>query len=379
MENKPFQITLFFTYGVSLKKWAESGLLQREIQLYRELQKQYNVHIQLITFGDSSDREWESKIDGIELLPVYERLPKLKSKILSFFQSVFVPWFFRFELRKSNLFKTNQLWGGWVAVLSKWFFQKPLLVRCGYEFYNFEKEKERSRISLFLFYLISKWIYSSANHIHISTFFDKKFIKNTFNIDDSLIEIRPNWIDTDIYKPISMKLKNRILFVGRLSEQKNLNLLFSAINNNNIGIDIVGDGELRNSLDEIIQKSSIDINFLGRLPNDQMPKVYNSYPIYIICSEYEGNPKTLLEAMSCGMAVIGTNVQGIREIIVNGENGLLVTNNEPSLLMDAIKSLLIDKALQKKLGDNARTTILKSNSMKNAIVKEYNTYRKLIN
>ena len=364
MKTKPFQITLFFTYGVSLKKWAESGLLKREIQLYRELNKLYNVNIQFITYGDSSDRAWEKEMGEIELLPVYERLPKLKSKILSFLQTCFIPWVYRSELRKSNLFKTNQLWGGWIAVLSKWFFRKPLLVRCGYEFYNFEKEKEHPRISLLLFYLISKLIYSSANHIHISTFFDKKFIENTFNIHDSLIEIRPNWIDTDIYKPISMKLKNRILFVGRLSKQKNLNLLLSAINNNNIGIDIVGDGELRNSLDEIIQKSNIDINFLGRLPNDQMPKVYNSYPIYVLCSHYEGNPKTLLEAMACGLAVIGTNVPGIREIISDGENGILVPNNEPSLLLQSINTLLMNKSMQKKLGDNARRIIIDNNSIR---------------
>ena len=129
METKPFQITLFFTYGVSLSKWAESGLLQREVQLYRELNKQYNINVQFITYGDSSDRRWESELEGIELLPVYEKLPKLKSKTLSYLQTIFIPWIFRYQLRKSNLFKTNQIWGGWTAVLSKWFFQKPLLVR----------------------------------------------------------------------------------------------------------------------------------------------------------------------------------------------------------------------------------------------------------
>ena len=67
-------ITLFFTYGVSLKTWAESGLLQREIRLYQELILRYGIHVQFITYGDSRDHQWESDLQGIQLLPIYDRL-----------------------------------------------------------------------------------------------------------------------------------------------------------------------------------------------------------------------------------------------------------------------------------------------------------------
>ena len=178
---------------------------------------------------------------------------------------------------------------------------------------------------------------------------------------------------------MSIKIKNRILYVGRLFEQKNIKLILDALKDSNIGIDVIGDGELRNLLNQIAQKSKIDINFLGRLANDQMPGVYNSYPIYVLCSNYEGNPKTLLEAMSCGLAVIGTNVPGIREIIINGRNGILIPNNEPSLLLESIQTLFLNRSLRKKLGVNARRTILENNSMKKAVISEYDTYNKLIN
>ena len=55
-----------------------------------------------------------------------------------------------------------------------------------------------------------------------------------------------------------------------------------------------------------------------------MPQYYNRCKVYVLCSLYEGNPKTLLEAMACGCAVVGTNVLGIQEIIRHQENGLLV-------------------------------------------------------
>ena len=83
--NCDIRLTLFFTYDVSLKTWAETGLLQREIRLYQELQKQGAV-VQFLTYGDHSDRQWESELGGIALIPVYEHLPRPHSKILRLLQ-----------------------------------------------------------------------------------------------------------------------------------------------------------------------------------------------------------------------------------------------------------------------------------------------------
>ena len=135
------RVILFFTYGVSLKNWGESGLLQREIKLYEELILKYGIEVQFITYGDSRDRQWESHMKGIQLLPIYERLRRPNSKIFSLLQSFYVPWVFRHELRQADIFKTNQIWGGWVAVLSKWICRKPLLVRCGYDFFDFSRNR----------------------------------------------------------------------------------------------------------------------------------------------------------------------------------------------------------------------------------------------
>ena len=65
------RITLFFTYGASLKTWADAGLLKREVHLYHELMKKYNIEVQFLTYGNESDRQWEADIQGIKLLPVY--------------------------------------------------------------------------------------------------------------------------------------------------------------------------------------------------------------------------------------------------------------------------------------------------------------------
>ena len=114
-ESETIYVTLFFTYDISLKNLAESGLLQREIRLYQELQKR-GVVVQFLTYGDRSDRKWEPELGGIKLIPVYEYLPRPNSKMLRLLQSFVIPLVFRKELRQSNVFKTNQISGSWVAV-----------------------------------------------------------------------------------------------------------------------------------------------------------------------------------------------------------------------------------------------------------------------
>lgn len=370
------RIALFFTYGVSLKTWAETGLLEREIQLYQELKRKYGVDTQFITYGDEKDRAWEKELKDIQLLPIYEYIKRPKSSVLAFIQSLYIPWILRNDLRNVDYFKTNQIMGSWVAVISKWIFQKPVLVRAGYEAYkNCLVEGERSVVQIFL-KLISFLAYHQASHIWLNTYEISNFVKKTFKVSPRLITTFPNWIDTNHFKPFSRKNSkiNKILYVGRLKPEKNIFLLFSALEGTSITIDLIGDGELRPELDDLVFRSQINVNFMGSIPNNEMPYIYNQYDIYVLCSKYEGNPKTLLEAMACGLAVIGTNVPGIRNIISDGINGLLVSE-DASELQRAMHNLLEDATFRQKLGTNARKTILKNNSMQQAIDKEYAIYQ----
>jgi len=170
---------------------------------------------------------------------------------------------------------------------------------------------------------------------------------------------------------------SRILFVGRLNDQKHVSLLIRALQGTGYGLDIVGDGDLREKLEQEAQQKSVDVHFLGRAPNHLLPEIYNAYPIYVLCSKYEGNPKTLLEAMASGCAVIGTNVQGIRGVIRHEDSGL-ITDDNPDALRGAIQRLFSDGALRKKLGENARQQILEQNSLQAAVQQELYVYQKLI-
>ena len=117
----------------------------------------------------------------------------------------------------------------------------------------------------------------------------------------------------------------------------------------------------------------VKVKFLGLVPNNKIAETYNSYVVYVICSLYEGNPKTLLEAMACGCAVIGTDVPGIRSIISHKKNGLLA-DNSPLLLKKCILNILSDNKLKNTLVENAIEYIKTNNSLENAITKEFYAY-----
>ena len=370
------KVTLFFTYGVSLKRWAELGILARETSFYHKLMHDHGVEVLFVTYGDETDRNWENELKGIELLPIYERLRRPKYKILALLQSLFVPSSFRKELANSDLFKTNQIWGGWVPVIAKWMIQKPLLTRCGYDFHKFSRMRGRRKIFLLFTWAISYLTYNQADHVHVPTTTDRESVRETFSVPTKKIEIRPNWINTDQFRPTEGVKTFQLLTVGRLHPQKNLELLFDALEGTEIAVDIIGVGPQATSLHLLAEQRNIDVTFLGQFSTSEMPSIYNQHEIYIQCSRYEGNPKTLLEAMSCGCAVIGTDVSGIREIINNEENGILVPE-DPVALRNAICELMQNKRLRNHLGSAARAHVLEYNSMDSALDKEYKIYRKL--
>ncbi len=92
-------------------------------------------------------------------------------------------------------------------------------------------------------------------------------------------------------------------------------------------------------------------------PTQQISSVYQKSHLVVLPSYREGLPKTLLEAASCGRAIVTTNVPGCREVVQHGINGLLVPSKEISALADALQELLNDPALRKKMGEESRRII----------------------
>ena len=369
------KIIVFMTYGISMKKWEKIGILHRELRPYKIIAEKKKIKFIFVTYGAGDDYQFSSIVPNSKIIPLYDQIKYSKWKTIRFLSSFIAPYRLKKDIYKDAIIKTNQIWGNWVPILAKYVWKAPLIVRCGYEPYKNEINNKSSfffKLSLRFLSMIS---YKNANLIITTTNDIKRFIIKSFNIDEKLILINRNWIDTKLFKnDKNIKRSNKILYVGRLHKEKNIQLLIRAIKNTNIHLDIIGDGEERNNLKALANSLSSRVKFLGKVENSLLPKYYNNHRIYIICSNYEGSPKTLLEAMACGAAVIGTDVPGIKNVIINNKNGLLVKKNSLELLR-SIRKLLKDKELSDQLGIFARDYIVKKHSLGSYIKKEYKAYR----
>ena len=126
------KIALFFTYGISLDDWDSSGILTRELEIYKKIYKENKIEFNLITYGGHKDLELQDS-EGIEVFPVYSRLKYSKNKYIRIFKSFLIPFVFKDVIKDSHILKTNQLKGSWVAIISKIFYKKPLIIRTGYD------------------------------------------------------------------------------------------------------------------------------------------------------------------------------------------------------------------------------------------------------
>jgi len=377
-DNSSIKLCLFLTYEGSLKKWDESGILDREASLYEGLIKQ-GAKIAFFTYGNEQDFRYKDRFPEIEIIPAYATVKKFKNRKLAFFQSLLLPIKFRKVLKNYNIYKTNQMWGGWVALMAKFVCGGKLLARCGFEHYYVLLAENFPFSVRWWFYLISKMVYFFADHINLTSEHSAVFVQKRFGIPRRKISVFSNFIDTDIFAPrVPFELfSNRVFFIGRLNREKNIFLLIEACKKADFGLDLIGRGELKEELAQYAKEIGADVRFLGVYANNQLPEMIAQYPMFALPSVWEGNPKSLLEAMSCGKAVIGTNVAGIKEVIVDNENGLLC-EPEANAIASAILHLSGNPQLRQRLGENARKYIMENAALKDIARRELEIYKRML-
>jgi glycosyltransferase involved in cell wall biosynthesis len=151
------------------------------------------------------------------------------------------------------------------------------------------------------------------------------------------------------------KKPSQIVFVGRLVEKKGLEYLLHAIDGLDCKLKVIGDGPLRESLEN---KAPANAEFLGQQSKDTVMQTIAESELMVIPSvvaksgDREGLPVTLMEAAANKTAVIATDMSGINDVITDGESGLLVPEKDIQGLKDAIQKVLGDKKLRAKLAEN---------------------------
>jgi len=371
------KLALFFTRGISLKIWLETGLFDREKLVYEEHLRQGNLKkVYWITYGSGDKKIAEKlKIEGrlhkdIEIL----QMPKaFNSKLGKLLYSFYIPFIYGEVIKKVDILKTNQMDGSWSAVISKWLYKKPLIIRTGYTASLFARRLSKFRYKYKIYEFMEKFAYNHCNLAVVASKRDRNYICSKYNIPQDKVFVIYNYIDTKKFRPIPdiKKYGNRLIYVGRLTKQKNLFNLVKAISRLNLTLDIYGSGELEEDLKKEVKRLRANVNFQGTVSNDKLPIILNRYRYFILPSYFEGMPKSLLEAMACGILCIGTNVEGINEVIEDGKTGILACNTDVNSLVKAIKRAFnLERNNYQRIVHTARSFIENNFSLQACIEKE---------
>jgi|TARA_B100001093_G_C26829915_1_gene1015666 glycosyltransferase involved in cell wall biosynthesis len=370
------KVALFFTYGISVDDWNNTGLISREIAIYERMHLKNGHEFNFITYGDENDLN-KINAKGIKVYPIYTRMKYSKNRYVRVVKSLAIPFIFRDVLRESSILKTNQLKGSWVAILSKIIFKKSLIIRTGYDALKWSKFENRGMVHTFFITLLTKASLSLSDQYNVTTLSDKEFLSKKFNVQDK-IKVRPNYINQKIFNDFNKERIDELLFVGRLEEQKNIRFLIDEYKYHQLPkLHIIGEGFYKDELQYEITQNNLNINLIGKVPNQDLPNFYNKYKFFILSSKYEGNPKTLLEAMSSGSVVIGSSVEGIDTIIENNHNGFLINSQKGDLesIFKLIDNGQVDLTAMKQ---NAINYINQNHSLENLTKMELMDYDRLL-
>lgn len=193
---------------------------------------------------------------------------------------------------------------------------------------------------------------------------DDELLFRTLNILSKAVPsfvVNGSGVDTAEYKKTPLPKTLRLLLIARLLGDKGVREYVSAARiiakqHPDVVFSLVGwlddspDSISQQELDDWVEEGIID--YQGRL--DDVRPAISQAGVYVLPSYREGTPRTVLEAMAMGRAIITTDAPGCRETVVDGENGILVSVKSISGLVKAINRFIMDPGLVPRMGNRSR-------------------------
>jgi sugar transferase (PEP-CTERM/EpsH1 system associated) len=215
----------------------------------------------------------------------------------------------------------------------------------------------------------------------------KEKMVRILKIPDEKINVILNGVDTEKFSFLpENRIKKRqelgivedrlvIGTVGRLEAVKNQKMLICALPEllkkfPTVMAIIVGDGILRSELENMSKELGVEDYILFPGVRNDVAEILSAMDLFVIPSLTEGICNAALEAMSCGLAVVATNVGGNKEIVLDGKTGLLVPLEDTIGFVKAIEKVLEDEERRKGYGKNGRKIVEERFSLQR-MVKEY--------
>ncbi|MBI5732604.1 glycosyltransferase family 4 protein [Candidatus Jorgensenbacteria bacterium] len=342
---------------------------------------------------------WESEL--VEYRKVFSSVELFEYRHCDwrrFFEALLLPIVERKRLHRCSVLKAVHLTGAVPCLVARLLYGIPYALSFGYRYDEFAAI-ERKWAGWVLSTLLTPMAIGFAKEVMVPTEALRGYVRS---FGAKKIVVIPNGVDTEAFKgqalprqglALSETWRLTVLFVGRLEKQKNLMTLLQAVYDLKIfqknrrgrvskkGISakliLVGDGSLKRELEGLSQRLNVDMELKNPVANDKLTEVYQRADIFVLPSLIEGHPKVLLEAMSCGLPCIASNIPGVKDIIVDGKNGLLV---EPTRggLANGLQRLIKSKDLRQRLGAGARKIVIDKFDKSRLMRKEILMLQKMV-
>jgi glycosyltransferase involved in cell wall biosynthesis len=185
-----------------------------------------------------------------------------------------------------------------------------------------------------------------------------------FGFDESQLPIVPNCVDHSLYvPPLNKKTTGYTIgYLGRLNKYKSADHLLRAFHilkkeMPELKLVIVGDGDARGGLEILANELGIadSVTFAGYVTEKVKVELLHTMDFIVNSSAKEGWGLTVIEANACGVPVIASNVQGLKDSVIHEKTGLLYPYGDISKLVNSMRTLLLNK----KVRDNCAAEALK--------------------
>lgn len=172
----------------------------------------------------------------------------------------------------------------------------------------------------------------------------------------------------------------RLAMVARFAPPKDQSVLLGALAGYQMPfqVDFIGEGPSQAEVKDLARELGLggEVNFLGAVNN--VSQILAGVNIFVLISNWEGFPISILEAMRAGLPVIASDVGGVREAVVDGETGFLVKRGNLVMLQNRLRELMNNPELRRKMGEAGRKRYLEHFTVERMLDQTLQVYENAI-
>ncbi len=367
-------VTIFIEPGTSLKQFSAKGQLVWYYSYFQAL-CDLGMRINLLSYAGRGELEYAPSSPEISVLCNSFALPdRIYWRRVHQLHAL--------PLLRSDVIRSREIHGIRAALRSHWAWGTPIVCRMGFLWStSIETRPEIQPEQLQAAYDYERFVFENVTHCIPSTSdLAEAIIKRAPTAADKITVISLP-VDCDLFQPMEVEKRYDLVYVGWLYRIKNLEATLEAVERTDATIAIIGDSsvdaegnpeepEVKERL--LARFGDLDgrIHWLGKKENDDLPAYINQARALILCSHSEGHGRVMLEALACGVPVIGSKVGGIASTLRHEETGYLCETDVDSIA-HAIETALSQPRLLEKMGANARRFALETYSLPAIARQEY--------